>query len=411
MNLFHALKQARQDDLPPSRLRVEINYAAVQGSYCAGSCALTTFTAVFLSWNGFSDRQIGYTASLIYGSTMLLQLLLASFMDRHPSLPLRRAVAALSLAAFGLAAMLSLLPLPLLCMMAAYTLCCALDNSRSSLLAAVMMQYLNRGIPVRYGWPRGIGSISYALLAALLGTLMERYSPAILLPFFLGFDALSLLFLLLMPDPGKAARVQNPKNQISYLQMLRGNPALTLLLCACALSAMGQCCASTYLVRVVEALGGGEQELGIAILLQSGVELPAMLLSSRLLKRWSPQQLLTFALFATAGKLILILLSSSLVMLYLVLLTSVCCFGIYGFAAVLFANSLVPEEQAVRVQSLLALSYTSGVGGILGNLLGGTLIQSIGLKPLLFVSAMLCACGAGVMLVCVRYRRAQAIQK
>lgn len=405
MRFFQSLRHRQPSDLPPSRLRVEINYAAVQGSYCAGSCALTTFTAVFLSWKGFSDSQIGYTTALIYGTTMALQLLLAAFMDRHPSLPLRRAVAALSLAAFGLGAMLSLLPLPLLCMMAVYTLCCALDNSRSSLLAAVMMQYLNRGIPVRYGWPRGIGSISYALMAALLGSLMERYSPGILLPFFLILDALSLLCLLLMPDPGKAPRVQSTENRVSYLQMLRGNPALTLLLCACALSAMGQCCASTYLVRVVESLGGGERELGIAILLQSGVELPAMLLSSRLLKRWSPQQLLTFALFATAGKLVLILLSGSLTMLYLVLLTSVCCFGIYGFAAVLFANSLVPEEQAVRVQSLLALSYTSGVGGILGNLLGGTLIQSIGLSPLLCVSALLCACGAGVMLLCVRKHR------
>lgn len=389
----------------PSPLHIEVNYAAVQGGYCAGNCALTTFTAVFLTWKGFSDSQIGYTTALIYGATMALQLLVASYMDRHPSLALRRAIALLSLVSFALAALLCLLPLPLLLMMTAYTFACAVDNSRASLLTAVMMQYLNAGIPVRYGWPRGVGSISYALMAALLGTLMERFSPAILLPFFLVLNLVSILFLLLMPPAENRPLPPRPAKQDSYLRMLRDNPALTLLLCAAALSAMGQCCASTYLVRVVESLGGSEQELGLAILLQSGVELPAMLLSSRLLRKWSPRQLLTFSFFATAGKLVLIRFSTSLTMLYLVLLTSVCCFGIYGFASVLFANSLVPEEQCIRAQSLLALSYTSGLGGILGNLLGGTLIQRVGLRPLLLISALLCTCGAVVMLLCVRQHR------
>ena len=292
-------------------------------------------------------------------------------------------------------------------MMAVYTLACATDNSRSSLLAAVMMQYLNRGIPVRYGWPRGVGSICYALLAALLGALMERTSPGILLPAFLLLDLLSLLCLLLLPDPGPQLSVPRPRAADSYLQMLRRNPTLTLLLGGCVLSAMGQCCASTYRGRVVEALGGGERELGLAILLQSGVELPAMLLSSRLLRRWSARTLLTFSFFATAAKMLLILCSGSLAMLYLVLLTSACCFGLYGFASVLFANSLVPEEQSVRTQSLLALSYTSGLGGVLGNLLGGTLIQPLGLRPLLLLSAGLCACGAALMTLCARRHKRQ----
>lgn len=236
---------------------------------------------------------------------------------------------------------------------------------------------------------------------------MERTSPGILLPAFLLLDLLSLLCLLLLPDPGPQLSVPRPRAADSYLQMLRRNPTLTLLLSGCVLSAMGQCCASTYLVRVVEALGGGERELGLAILLQSGVELPAMLLSSRLLRRWSARTLLTFSFFATAAKMLLILCSGSLAMLYLVLLTSACCFGLYGFASVLFANSLVPEEQSVRTQSLLALSYTSGLGGVLGNLLGGTLIQPLGLRPLLLLSAGLCACGAGLMTLCARRHKRQ----
>ena len=68
----------------------------------------------------------------------------------------------------------------------------------------------------------------------------------------------------------------------------------------------------------------------------------------------------------------------------------------------------MPEEQSVRTQSLLALSYTSGLGGVLGNLLGGTLIQPLGLQPLLLLSAGLCACGAALMALCARRHKRQA---
>ena len=35
----------------------------------------------------------------------------------------------------------------------------------------------------------------------------------------------------------------------------------------------------------------------------------------------------------------------------------------------------MPEEQSVRTQSLLTLSYTSGLGGVLGNLLAEPLFR------------------------------------
>ena len=73
----------------------------------------------------------------------------------------------------------------------------------------------------------------------------------------------------------------------------------------------------------------------------------------------------------------------------------------------LFVNSIAGEQEKVRAQSLLSLCYTSGAGGILGNLLAGALIGPLGVSNLLLVSACLCACGAGVMLLCLRQYRIQ----
>ena len=389
-----------------SAKRVERHYAAVQGTYWAANCSLRGLTAVFLSYHGLTDGQIGYTSSLIYFCTITLSLLLSAWADRHPLSPLKRTVSALFLLALAAAGVLYLLPLPVLLMMVIYALDCCFHNCADSILNALMMQYVDNGIPARYGWPRGVGSITYATMAWVLGILMERYTPNIILPVFLLMCGLSLVAILTLPDPGPR-KLRESGRKISYIEMLRSNPTLVLLLCACILAGMGQCAGSTFLIRVVEKLGGTSEELGLAMFIQAGVELPAMFASSWLLKRFSARVLLTLSFCAGGLKMLMLALVPSLPLLYGVMAFSVFCFGIFGFASVLFVNSIAGEQEKVRAQSLLSLCYTSGAGGILGNLLAGALIGPLGVSNLLLVSAGLCACGAGVMLLCLRQYRIQ----
>ena len=389
-----------------SAKRVERHYAAVQGTYWAANCSLRGLTAVFLSYHGLTDGQIGYTSSLIYFCTITLSLLLSAWADRHPLSPLKRTVSALFLLALAAAGVLYLLPLPVLLMMVVYALDCCFHNCADSILNALMMQYVDNGIPARYGWPRGVGSITYATMAWVLGILMERYTPNIILPVFLLMCGLSLVAILTLPDPGPR-KLRESGRKISYIEMLRSNPTLVLLLCACILAGMGQCAGSTFLIRVVEKLGGTSEELGLAMFIQAGVELPAMFASSWLLKRFSARVLLTLSFCAGGLKMLMLALVPSLPLLYGVMAFSVFCFGIFGFASVLFVNSIAGEQEKVRAQSLLSLCYTSGAGGILGNLLAGALIGPLGVSNLLLVSAGLCACGAGVMLLCLRQYRIQ----
>ena len=389
-----------------SAKRVERHYAAVQGTYWAANCSLRGLTAVFLSYHGLTDGQIGYTSSLIYFCTITLSLLLSAWADRHPLSPLKRTISALFLLALAAAGVLYLLPLPVLLMMVVYALDCCFHNCADSILNALMMQYVDNGIPARYGWPRGVGSITYAAMAWVLGILMERYTPDIILPVFLLMCGLSLVAILTLPDPGPR-KLRDKGRKVSYLEMLRSNPTLVLLLCACVLSGMGQCAGSTFLIRVVERLGGTSEELGLAMFIQAGVELPAMFASGWLLKRFSARGLLTLSFCAGGLKMLMLALVPSLPLLYGVMAFSVFCFGIFGFASVLFVNSIAGEQEKVRAQSLLSLCYTGGAGGILGNLLAGALIGPLGGSNLLLVSAGLCACGAGVMLLCLRQYRIQ----
>ena len=390
--------------------RVEGNYAAVQGSYWVSNCALRTFLAIFLTYRGFSDVQIGYTTSLLYITAILLQLVISNWSDHHRSTALKKTIAALTIAALCGGAALWLLPLPTLLMMLVYVVTTACDSSVDGLNNALMMQYVNGGLPVRYGWPRGVGSICYAVVAYLLGRLIERTSPDIILPCFLALAAVALGCVLLMPAPGSVCPlppVRQERKAASYLQMLRGNPTLLLLLAACVVSGIGQSSVGTFLIRIVENLGGGTREFGIATFISAGVELPVMALSGRLLRRFSAKTLLLTAFVCNFIKLVLLWVAPSMGFLYLAMGFSIFCFGLYGFSAVIFVNSIVRDDEKVRGQSLLSLCYTSGFGGILGNLLSGLLLQARGVTFLLAVGSGLCLCGAGLMFLCWRRHKTQ----
>lgn len=397
----------RRDSLDP--LRIEGIYAGMQGVYWAGACAMTGFVSVYLAWQGFSDAQIGYTASLIYFATITLNLTMSSFSDKHPAFPLRKLMTTLFLAAFAAAGLLSLVKLPVLLMVVAYTLACCTDNCLGTLTSALMMQYLNAGIPVRYGWPRGVGSIVYASVAFALGILIDKYSPGVLMPVFLLMDVLAVAVLWRMPNLPQAAPrpPEYSGEKDSYFAMLRRNPTLVLLLLACILSGMGGCPVSIYRFRLVERLGGGNAVIGRLIFLEAGSELPMMLMSARLLRRVKVETLLSFSFFANAVRVLLLNLSGSMTMLHLATMMNFFSFGIYGFASVLFANAIVAPNEAVRSQSLVSLCYTGGLGGILGNLVSGALIDRLGLTRLLFLDFGLCVVGAAIMLWCRRTYRKQ----
>lgn len=383
--------------------RVECNYAAVQGSFWASNCAIRTFLAIFLTYRGFSDAEIGYTTSLLYITAISLQLLISSWSDHHGKTALKKTIAALTVAAMTGGALLWTLPLSTLLMMLVYVVTTACDSSVDGLNNALMMQYINGGLRVRYGWPRGIGSIVYAVVAYLLGRAIERHSPDIILPVFLCLAAAALLFVLLMPTPESVGAVNAGRadgQAASYRQMLRGNPTLLLLLLACILSGIGQTSVCTFLIRIVENLGGGTREFGIATFISASVELPIMVLSGRLLRRFSAKTILLTAFVCNFIKLLLLWAAPNMGFLYMAMAFSIFCYGLYGFSAVIFVNSIVRDDEKVRGQSLLSLCYSSGIGGILGNLLSGWLMQAKGITFLLAVSSGLCLCGTAMMFLC-----------
>lgn len=387
--------------------RIEVNYAAAQSSYWLSMGAFSGFMALYLTFRGYNDTQIGMISSLISVLTIAFQLLISSFSDRRPDLPLKRTIALIYILVILLAVGLLALPLTLGILFLVYALGGGLLNTINGLLNALLMQYVNVGLPVRYGLPRGMASITYAFFSLLLGLLIEAHSPALLMPLFLIVAALGVVSVMWMPDVYTLSGVkvsafvqEKGSSHSSYLQLLKGSPTFSLFLLSTVVVYMGAAGCLLFLVRVIEGAGGGSRELGIGMFVQAAVELPTMLLSARIFKKYRAQDLLSLSFFFYAVRALLLAVATSVGMVYAALALNIFCYGIYGVGSVLFVNSLLGPGEKVRAQGLVVLG--GSLGGILSSLLSGILLDSCGLKPMLMISTGISVLGFLLMLWCRR---------
>lgn len=385
--------------------RIESNYAGVQITFWLSNLAYAGFTAVFLSSKGFSDTQIGFTSSLLSSLAIAIQLFTSNYSDLHQHVPIKKIMTALILLAMVCGAVIMSLTLPIAMMTLVFSLGGAVQSANVGLMNAQFMQYANAGIPVNFGWPRGIGSLIYAIAAYFLGIMLEKHSPSFLIPLFLILAAITIGVILMMPNVQEVGRrsaslyvQEKHSDRTTYGQMLKSNHVLVLFLLASVLLYFGQGPVMLFLIRVVQGAGGGGRELGISMLLQSGIEMPAMLLTPWLMKKIKARYLLLFSFFMYVIKMILLYRAQSMSVVYIAMVLSIFCYGLYGVCSAYFVNNIVRSGEKVRAQGLVILC--SSLGGILGNLLGGYIMDTAGLKPLLNISWMIVLLSALMMLSC-----------
>ena len=263
------------------------------------------------------------------------------------------------------------------------------------------------------------------IIILILGILyVTNYLSSVLLPFFIAWffayllypvvmfienkmhvriRALSIIIAMLtMPSVAPVRRSKTGKGTTSYGEMLKSNKALALFLLSLIIMGIGQAPLGTFLNRMIESVGGGTREMGVAILIQSGMELPIMFMSGMLLHYLSPGALLCVSFTAYSLKSVAFMCCRSLAGIYATMFTGLFCYGIYGFAGVLYANDIVQADQKVRAQSLSSLCFTGGIGGVVGNAIGGVLMDRFGLRFIYWFSLVLSLIAVSLMVLSLR---------
>ena len=385
----------------PTLRRLDWHYIAMQMGFWAMFAAIVAYQTALLLERGFTNGEAGLMTSVRCLAGIVFQPLLGGFADRHPGVPLKGIVGvslALSLAAgvwYWAEPAMGLAQTALV-----WVVIGGLGVSSYPLMDAMAVQFINDGMPIRYSLGRGLGSLAYAVVCVLLGLQVGQWGVETTLVTFLLLTAAEIALVFTYPTwhpkapaEGRAA-AERPQ---SALSLLRSNPRFTLMLAGVLFGLTAVLPLSNFLVNVILSRGGTAADLGLAMFLMGGFELPAAFLFPKLLRRLGSGRILVLSMFFGTLKGVALLLTWNLAGVLLCQPLQMLGYGLFTPASVYFVNESVPPADRVRGQTIMMVA-SNGLGGMLGGMLAGFTLDLGGANWML---AGCVACGCVSVLLCL----------
>ncbi len=377
-------------------------YSVIQGSFWMSFCIIFAYVSVFLLSKGFSNSQIGIIVAVSGVISALLQPIVADVADRSKKVSLRLIISFWAVIIIAVAAGLLIPGLHILLIAVFYGVAIASLQILTPLVNAIGMECINKGIPVNFGLARGIGSISYAVISYLAGVLVSRYNTSVIPIMMILFYAILIFGILSFrfSDSGLAKsqkkcaedKIEGKSHEKSSTNaFFKKYTKFFILLIGVTLSFISHNIVNNYMFQIMQYHGGGSSEMGTALAIAAAVELPTMLGFAFIVKRFSCGTLLKVSGTFFMIKTVLTLLAPNILGIYIAQGVQILGFALQVPASVYYVNKLMRPEDRVKGQAFMTVTNT--LGSIAGSLLGGVLLDALGVRALLLSAAVVALAG------------------
>lgn len=342
--------------------------------YYATHAVFAAFGSPFMVDRGLTESAIGLVFASSAILAMVIQAISLKAYETWLDLGARRLLLIHIALATGMTMGLALFKGPLVTSVL-FSMTWALCFSLVPIFSALYIEYKKMGLNLSFGRARAMGSLSYALtclgLAKIFG---QDMNGQVLLT--LGLGVMVLIFLLgfFLKDPGPV--VAREESATIEIKKTRGNFIWILL--AIVLSFIMHNIVTSYLYQFMEPLGLGANQVGLALGISALVEIPMLFAYPRLEEAYGSRALLILSGIGFSLKPILILAFYSAPILYANQFIHIIGYPLYAGAIVAYTEKTMEGEEAARAQFDINIALT--LGGVVGNVLGGYLIQYHGLK-------------------------------
>lgn len=256
------------------------------------------------------------------------------------------------------------------------------------------------------------GTIGYAIFVIISGMIVKRNANLAYIMGFVGFVLLLFLVRCLPKDEPQEARTVQKNSEKSAVKSkgsllhIFESKQIYFLLAFAFISQVGLSFTYGFLSVYMLKLGFSASTMGITNSIAAISELPVLFLMNRVLNKVSPTKITIFACFLLGLRLITVTGESLFFIALSQTLQGLTFMTIYYSCAVFISKNVKPENQS-KGQAILALIQT-GIGSIVGNVLGGFLVDSYGLRNAYITMTILVITVAGLTaLLLYFYQRKQ----
>ncbi|MHB8087850.1 MAG: MFS transporter [Anaerolineaceae bacterium] len=382
------------------------HFSMIQAIYIMGYCSIYSYAAVFLLARGFTNSQVGLTLTLSSVMGLLVQPIVASFADKTKKFSLRSIVAVMLLGMIFFALLLFIIPRPVLGVGILYMILLTFFATQVPLVTTMSMDHINNGVPINFSLARGIGSFAYAILSIGLGYLVDDFGAGVIM---LVNIALGLLGMALVLSFQKAKRsgddgVEDEVKPTGLLEFAKNNKRFMLVVASISILFFSHVTISTFMIQIIETVGGSSADMGMANSVAAIVELPAMALFPLLYKKiHNAGLLMKVSGVAFLIKTVVTLVAPSVFWVDAAMSLQFFAYAMFIPASVFYVNEVISGADQNKGQALMGM--VMGISGLLGNILGGLMLDSRGGVPFMLTVGLGVSLAGFVMLILVDRRK------
>lgn len=361
----------------------KIKYYTTMGLYWSVIAACVSFLNVFLTGRGLDTAEIGFLTAVGNGLAAIFQPLVSKVCSRSNKNE-RDFLVLISMLAMTLVIM-ALERKAGLAMKIEIVAAIALVLVMQPLLNSLGYFYIARSVEINYGVSRGIGSITFAVTSFVLGILSEINKDLSMVMAAVLLGALILSLLAQKPISGNnVVTVFDGRAQKQKIQ----NSKFVIFLLAVGMLFTFYNVTNVYLLQIAKRIGGDAKTVGTAFAVAALFEFPIMFMFNRLKEKFKSRSMLIFSGIFFLLKGILTYIATSPSILIAIQVTQLFGFALFTPCSVDFINDIMSDEKKITGQGFLASAIT--MGGVIGSVAGGVLIESTGVLNTLIISNVIC---------------------
>jgi len=389
---------------------LNLSYGAIQGAYWMYFGAIMSFASVFLLGKNYTNSEIGVILAAASILAVFLQPLLADAADKAQKVSLTDITGIIAIGLFIATISLHIFTTKTLVLSIIFVMLGAWLTSLQPLINSMAFYLSRSGHVINFGVTRSGGSIAYAVLCVILGSLVADYGIEVI-PVTGMVMLVLLLFSLLMTDKlyKRAISINTidlnikkatlDRETISLKAFVIRNKIFLIFTIGIVLVFFQNSVFNTYLMQIITAVGGTSSQMGRLLSFMALLELPGLFFFSQLRKRFSCQFMLKVASVAFVFKVFLTYMAPTVGFIYLAFLFQLISFPIFLSASVYLVDEVMEKGEAVKGQSFITGMIT--LSNVFASLLGGVILDLSGAPLLLLISTILAVIGTGIVILTV----------
>lgn len=272
----------------------------------------------------------------------------------------------------------------------------AVSTSGFPTLGALSIDIINSGVYFNFGLSRAMGSIGYSVLGFTGGYIINLFGTINLFYIYIIVNIV-IVFMSFLHPTYKAININREDNSDSIFFLLFENKKFRNLIIGICFIFFSHNVINNFLKEIMDYVNATQVQYGLAIGLSTFLELPTLIIFGMIIKKVNNLTLLKISAVFMALKVIIETISTNFGGIVIAQFTQPFAYALFTPAVIFFMNDIVKERNQIKAQLMIGVA-SMGLGGGLGNIVGGILIKSFGIHFTMIFSSIIAAIGVSIFL-------------